>query len=73
MFNKLHIRMGNWHSQFKQLLLDFLLWILYLMSDDLISVLQFFSECHFTHLIVNHGKLLHILVVLTDQMLLLLG
>jgi hypothetical protein len=73
MLNVLKIIVGNWHTEFEELLVDFLLRILELISQLIILCFKLLSESHLGHFIVHLGQLLHLEMVLSDQVLLLLG
>ena len=73
MLNVLEVLMGGGETEFKQLLVHSLLWILELISELISLSIKLFSERHLRHFIVDLGQLLHLEVVLADQVLLLLG
>jgi hypothetical protein len=71
--NVLKIVVGHWHSKLKKLLIDSLLRILELVSKLIVLGIKLLSERHLGHFIVDLCKLLHLKVMLSNQVLLLLG
>ena len=68
----LQVVVGHWHAQLEELLVHSLLWVLELVPQLIILGVKLLSKSHFSHFVVDLGKLLHLEVVLSDQMLLLL-
>ena len=62
----LKIIVGYWHTQLKQFLGNFLLWILELVLQLLISCINSLLEWQLCHFIVHLSKLLHFKVVLAN-------
>lgn len=71
--NVLKIVMSHWHTELEKLLVDSLLRVLELISELIILGFKLFSKSHFSHFVIDLSQLLHLKVMLTDQVLLLLS
>ena len=69
----LEIVVSYWHSELEQLLVHSLLRVLELVSQLIILCVKLLSVSHFGHFIVDLSELLHLEVVLSDQVLFLLS
>ena len=69
----LQVVMRHWHTELEQLLVDSLLRVLELVPQLIILGVKLLSESHFGHFIVDLSELLHLEMVLSNQMLFLLG
>jgi hypothetical protein len=72
-FNVIEVLVGHGHADLTQLVNQFLLGVLLLVSEQFVSVVHYFSEGLLSLIFVNLGQLLHFLMVLTDEMLFFLG
>ena len=72
MLDVLKIIVGNWHTQLNKLLLNLVHGILQLILDKLISLLELFLKSELSHLVVDLSQLLHLEVMLSNNMLFLL-
>jgi hypothetical protein len=72
-FNVFHVFMGLWQTDFHQLVSHLLLRVLELVHQSVISSVDLLTERKFSHFVVDHSQLLHFLMVLSDQVLFLLG
>jgi len=68
----LEVVVGYRHAYFHQLVRHLLLGVLELVEQCGVFLVDLLSECKFSHFVVDHGQLLHFLVVFSDQVLLLL-
>jgi len=69
----LQVIVSSRHTQLEQLLGNLLLGILELVLKSLIGSIDLLSQCELGHFVVDLGKLLHLHVVFSDQVLLLLS
>lgn len=73
LLNVLHIFMGLRHTHLEKLFSDLLLWVLELVLEGKIFGLNLLPKGLLSHITVDLGKLLHLKVMLSNQVLLLLG
>jgi hypothetical protein len=71
--NMLHIVVSHWHTDVSELVDHFLLRVLATVPNSVVNAIQLFSEVLFGLLTVDLGKLLHLELVLTHQVLFLLS
>ena len=69
----LEIVMSNGHAELNELVLDLALRVLNLVFQEAITVVELLTHVKLSHLVVDLGKLLHLEVVLTNDMLLSLS
>ena len=69
----LKVVMSHWHTKLEQLFVYSLLRVLELVPQLIILCVKLLSESHFGHFVVDLSELLHLEVVLSDQVLFLLG
>jgi len=72
MFDILEIIMSHRHTNLSQFIQELILWVLALISEQWITVVYLLAEGLLGLMLVHWGKLLHLQVVLANEMFLLL-
>lgn len=67
------IIVGCWHTKLKHVLVYSLLWILELVTEQVISLFKLLSESKLGHFVVDLCELLHLNLVLAEQVFFLLS
>ena len=67
------IIVGRWHTKLKHVLVNSLLWILEIVTEQVISLFKLLSESKLGHFVVYLCELLHLDLVFADQVFFLLS